>query len=230
MAKTILVVDDKKSLRDMVKAYLTQEGFRVVTADNGRRALLVARHEKPDLILLDIMMPEMDGYDFIRAYRRERDTPIILLTARLEEYDKVVGLELGADDYVTKPFGMRELVARIRAVLRRVSKEAPPPEVLRAANITLNQSNHEVTVAGQPVNLTPSEFDLLAILMSAPGRVFSRSELLMQLQGVTFESVERTIDVHVRNLRSKIEPDPGNPCCIETVFGVGYRFCAEASL
>ncbi len=228
MAKTILVVDDKKSLRDLVKAYLTQEGFRVVTAENGRRALFVARHERPDLILLDIMMPEMGGYDFIRTYRKERDTPIILLTARLEESDKVVGLELGADDYVTKPFGMRELVARIRAVLRRASKEAPLPEVLRAADIILDKSSHEVTAAGRPVNLTPSEFDLLAILISAPGRVFSRSELLMQLQGVTFESVERTIDVHVRNLRSKIEPDPGNPQYIETVFGVGYRFCAEA--
>ncbi|MFQ6102652.1 MAG: winged helix-turn-helix domain-containing protein, partial [Anaerolineae bacterium] len=184
--------------------------------------------EKPDLILLDIMMPEMDGYDFIRVYRKERDTPIILLTARLEESDKVVGLELGADDYVTKPFGMRELVARIRAVLRRASKEAPPPEVLRVADIALDQSSHEVTVAGRPVSLTPSEFDLLAILMSAPGRVFSRSELLMQLQGVSFESVERTVDVHIRNLRTKIEPDPGNPRYIETVFGVGYRFSAEA--
>lgn len=228
MAKTILVVDDKKSLRDLVKAYLTQEGFRVVTADNGRNALFVARHEKPDLILLDIMMPEMDGYDFIRVYRKERDTPIILLTARLEESDKVVGLELGADDYVTKPFGMRELAARIRAVLRRASKEAPPPEVLRVADITLDRGSHEVTVAGRPVSLTPSEFDLLAILMSAPGRVFSRSELLMQLQGVVFESVERTIDVHVRNLRAKIEPEPSNPRYIETVFGVGYRFYAEA--
>ena len=228
MPKTILVVDDKKSLRDLVKAYLTQEGFRVVTADNGRTALRVARHEKPDLILLDIMMPKMDGYEFIRVYRRERDTPIILLTARLEESDKVVGLELGADDYVTKPFGMRELVARIRAVLRRASKEAPPAEVLRVADVTLDRGSHEVTVAGRPISLTPSEFDLLAILMSAPGRVFSRSELLMQLQGVAFESVERTVDVHVSNLRTKIEPDPGNPCYIETVFGVGYRFCTEA--
>jgi len=228
MPKTILVVDDKKSLRDLVKAYLTQEGFRVVTANNGRVALHVARHEKPDLILLDIMMPEMDGYEFIRIYRRKRNTPIILLTAKLEESDKVVGLELGADDYVTKPFGMRELVARIRAVLRRASKEAPPPEVLRVADITLDKGSHEVTVAGRSVSLTPSEFDLLAILMSAPGHVFSRSELLMQLQGVVFESVERTIDVHIRNLRIKIEPDPGNPRYIETVFGVGYRFCAEA--
>jgi len=230
MAKTILVVDDKKSLRDLVKAYLTQEGFRVVTADSGRTALHVARHEKPDLILLDIMMPEMDGYEFIRIYRRERDTPIILLTAKLKESDKVVGLELGADDYVTKPFGMRELAARIRAVLRRASKEAPPPEVLRAADVTLDKSSHTVTVAGRPVSLTPSEFDLLAILMSAPERVFSRSALLFQLQGVAFESVERSIDVHIRNLRTKIEPDPGNPRYIETVFGVGYRFCAEAHL
>ncbi len=230
MAKTILVVDDKKSLRDLVKAYLTQEGFRVVAADNGRRALLVARNEKPDLILLDIMMPEMDGYEFIRIYRRERNTPIILLTAKLEESDKVVGLELGADDYVTKPFGMRELVARIRAVLRRASKEAPPPEVLRAADVILDRSSHTVTVAGRSVSLTPSEFDLLAILMSVPERVFSRSELLFQLQGVAFESVERSIDVHIRNLRTKIEPDPGNPRYIETVFGVGYRFCAEAHL
>ena len=163
MAKTILVVDDKKSLRDLVKAYLTEEGFRVVTANNGRDAIFLARHEKPDLILLDIMMPKMDGYEFIRVYRRERDTPIILLTARLEESDKVVGLELGADDYVTKPFGMRELVARIRAVLRRASKEAPPAEMLRVADITLDRGSHEVTVAGRPISLTPSEFDLLAV-------------------------------------------------------------------
>lgn len=228
MAKTILVVDDKKSLRDLVKAYLTQEGFRVVTANNGRRALLVARHEKPDLILLDIMMPEMDGYDFIRAYRRERDTPIILLTARLEESNKVVGLELGADDYVTKPFSMRELVARVRAVLRRIEKSPLPTEVLRVADITLDKSTRQVKVGDQLVKLTPSEFDLLAMLMSAPGRVFSRHALLEQVQGVAVDSLERSIDVHIRNLRTKIEPDPGNPRYIETVFGVGYRFCAEA--
>ena len=228
MAATVLVADDDRALLELMTMTLRKEGFRVVTADNGRTALRVARHEKPDLILLDIMMPEMDGYEFIRAYRRERDTPIILLTARLGESDKVVGLELGADDYVTKPFGMRELVARVRAVLRRASKEAPPAEVLRVADVTLDRGSHEVTVAGRPISLTPSEFDLLAVLMSAPGRVFSRAELLMQLQGVAFESVERTVDVHVRNLRIKIEPDPGNPCYIETVFGVGYRFCTEA--
>ena len=228
MPRTILVVDDKKSLRDLVKAYLTQEGFRVVTANNGRAALHVARREKPDLILLDIMMPEMDGYEFIRIYRRERDTPIILLTAKLEESDKVVGLELGADDYVTKPFGMRELVARIRAVLRRAGQAAPPPEVLRVADVTLDKSARQVKVGDQSVKLTPSEFDLLAALMSAPGHVFSRHALLEHVQGVAVDSLERSIDVHIRNLRTKIEPDPGNPRYIETVFGVGYRFCAEA--
>jgi len=196
----------------------------VVTADNGRNALFVARQQKPDLILLDIMMPEMDGYEFVRVYRKERDTPIILLTARLEETDKVLGLELGADDYVTKPFGMRELVARIRAVLRRSGQEAPQDAVLRVADITLDKSNRLVQVGDRLVHLTPSEFDLLAALMSAPGRVFSRDILLEQVQGVAFEGIERTIDVHIRNLRTKIEPDPRHPRYIETVFGVGYRF------
>ena len=228
MPRTILVVDDKKSLRDLVKAYLTQEGFRVVTADSGRTALRVARHEKPDLILLDIMMPEMDGYEFIRIYTKEKDTPIILLTAKLEESDRVLGLELGADDYVTKPFSMRELVARIRAVLRRIEKSPPSAEVLRVADVTLDKSTRQVKVGDQSVKLTPSEFDLLAALMSAPGRVLSRHALLEQVQGVAFDSLERSIDVHIRNLRTKIEPDPGNPRYIETVFGVGYRFCAEA--
>ena len=233
MPKTILVVDDKKSLRDLVKAYLTQEGFRVVTANNGRTALRMARHEKPDLILLDIMMPEMDGYEFIRAYTREKDTPIILLTARLEESDRVLGLELGADDYVTKPFSMRELVARIRAVLRRIDKTdngSSPTEILRVADIALDKSTRQVSVGNRLVKLTPTEFELLAALMSAPGRVLSRLMLLEQVQGIAFNSLERSIDVHIRNLRTKIEPDPSNPRYIETVFGVGYRFCAEAHL
>ncbi len=227
MTKTILVVDDKKNLRDLVKAYLTKEGFRVVTAEDGRNALFVARQEKPDLIILDIMMPEMDGYEFMRIFTREKETPIILLTAKLEESDKVLGLELGADDYVTKPFSMRELVARVRAVLRRVNKDALVTEVLRAADIMLDKGARQVQVGNRPVNLTPSEFDLLTTLMSTPGRVFSRSELLDYLQGDTFERVERTIDVHIRNLRAKIEPDPKNPRYVETVFGVGYRFCPD---
>jgi two-component system alkaline phosphatase synthesis response regulator PhoP len=222
MPKTILVVDDKASVRVMIKDYLQEKGFQVVTAENGQQALYVARHEKPDLILLDIMMPEMDGYEFIPAFRKESETPIILLTAKLEESDKVLGLELGADDYVTKPFGMRELVARIRAVLRRTGRDSGANEVLRVAGIVLDQNSRLVKVEDQFVDLTPSEFQLLTVLMGSPGRVFSRQDILDQLQGSAW--VERTVDVHVRNLRAKIEPNPGQPRYIETVFGVGYRF------
>ncbi len=222
--KTILVVDDKSSVRTLLQDYLTEEGYRVVTAENGRNALYAARQEKPDLVLLDIMMPEMDGYDFIRAYRKESNTPVILLTAKPEESDKVLGLELGADDYVTKPFGMKELVARIHAALRRAGQPPAPSAVLRQGDITLDQDKHTVTVRGEAVRLTPSEFDLLQVLMQAPGRVFSRLDLLEAVQGTSFEGIARTIDVHIRNLRTKIEPDPAQPRYIETVFGVGYRF------
>ncbi len=227
MPKKNLVVDDKANVRTLVREYLTEQGFQIVTADNGQNALYNARHEKPDLILLDIMMPEMDGYEFIRVYRKESETPIILLTAKLEESDKVIGLELGADDYVTKPFGMRELVARINTVLRRAIKAAPPSRVLRAADIVLDQDTHSVRVRDQDVRLTPSEFDLLAVLMSSPGRVFSRLELLDELQGTTFEGIARTIDQHVRNLRAKIEVNPAEPEYVQTVFGVGYRFAGK---
>jgi DNA-binding response OmpR family regulator len=206
----------------MVKDYLQEKGYRVVTAENGQDALYVARHEKPDLILLDIMMPELDGYEFIATYRKEADTPIILLTAKLEEEDKVLGLELGADDYLTKPFGLRELMARIRAVLRRAGQETSASGSLRVADIILDPDSRLVTVGERLIDLTPSEFQLLAVLMSAPGRVFSRQNLLNHLQGSAW--VERTVDVHVRNLRAKIEPDPGQPRYIETVFGAGYRF------
>ena len=230
MPKTILVVDDKASVRTLVRDYLTAENFRVVTASNGRDALFVARDEKPDLILLDIMMPEMTGYEFLQAYRKERNTPVILLTAKLEESDKVLGLELGADDYVTKPFGMRELVARIRAVLRRIGQDTPSDaQRVRVFDIVLDKSEHTVQVNNRPVRLTPSEFELLATLMSAPGHVFSRAALLEKLQGIAFESIERTVDVHIRNLRTKIEPDPSEPRYIETVFGVGYRFRSDTS-
>ncbi|MBT6812800.1 MAG: response regulator transcription factor [Anaerolineae bacterium] len=222
--KTILVVDDNASIRTLVRDYLTEQGMRVVPADNGQNALYTARQEKPDLILLDIMMPEMDGYQFVTAYRKENDAPIILLTAKLEENDKVLGLELGADDYITKPFGMRELLARIRAVLRRAGADVFQPDSLRVADILLERDTRQVRVDGESVTLTPSEFDLLIALMESPGRVFSRADLLIKLQGTSFEGVERTIDVHIRNLRTKIEPDPTNPRYIETVFGVGYRF------
>ncbi len=224
MAKTILVVDDTESLRTLVKSYLSQEGFRVITAADGRQALFLARDEKPDLILLDLMMPEMGGYEFMRVYGREADTPIIILTAKVEESDKVLGLELGADDYVTKPFGMRELTARVRAVLRRAGKTPPQAELLRAGDITLDRNGRLVKVNGEYIDLTPSEFDLLAALMAAPGRAFSRLDLLDLLQGNAYEGYERTIDVHIRNLRSKIEPNTRNPHYVETVYGVGYRF------
>lgn len=227
MAQTVLVVDDAENLRVLLKSYLAQEGYRVVTANNGREALFAARQEKPDIIILDLMMPEMGGYDFMRHYSRDGNAPIILLTAKIEESDKVLGLELGADDYVTKPFSMRELAARIRAVLRRAGKATPQAEVLRAGEITLDRGGRLVQVANQTVNLTPSEFDLLAALMAEPGRAFSRADLLDLLQGTTFEGYERTIDVHVRNLRTKIEPDPSQPRYIETVYGYGYRLSPD---
>lgn len=227
MTHKILIVDDDKELRNLVKSYLVEEGFQAVTASDGREALFVARQERPDLIILDLMMPEMGGYEFIRVYGRESVAPIILLTAKLEEGDKVLGLELGADDYVTKPFSLRELTARVRAVLRRVGKEAPESEILRVADITLDVAGRITTVGDQRVDLTPSEFVLLTTLMSAPGRTFSRLELLDRLQDTTYEGYERTIDVHIRRLRTKIEPDPGNPRYVETVFGFGYRFASS---
>ncbi len=227
MANTIMVVDDEKRLVSLLESYLDQEGFRVVKASNGREALHLARQEKPDLIVLDIMMPEMDGYEFMRLHRKERNTPIILLTAKVEDDDKVIGLELGADDYVTKPFRPRELLARIRAVLRRVGETEPTAEVLRSADITLDREGHTVKVSDEYVDLTPSEFDILATLMSAPGRTFSRLDLLDRIQGTAFEGYERTIDVHIKNLRAKIEPDPRSPRYVKTVYGVGYRFARE---
>lgn len=225
VANTILVVDDRRELVTMVRDYLTAEGFRVFSAYDGQEALFVAREERPDLIILDLMMPKMGGYDFIRAYTRESDTPIIILTARLEESDKVLGLELGADDYVTKPFSMRELTARVRALLRRASKESSAPDVLAAGNVVLDRGRRTVRIEDRDIDdLTPSEFGLLEALMSAPGRVYSRYDLLEHLQGDAYEGYERTIDVHIRNLRAKIEPDPRHPQYVETVYGVGYRF------
>lgn len=227
MPKTILVVDDEERLRSLLRAYLSQEGYRLLTASNGNEALHLARHEKPDLIILDLMMPGMDGYAFMRQYRAEGHSPVIMLTARVEEADAVVGLEMGADDYVTKPFSPRVLSARIRAVLRRAGHVPPQGEVIRAADVVLDRGTRAVRVGERDVHLTPFEFDLLAALMSAPGRVYSRLELLDRVQGTLYEGYERTIDVHVRNLRAKIEADSSNPRYIETVYGVGYRFTSE---
>jgi two-component system, OmpR family, alkaline phosphatase synthesis response regulator PhoP len=224
MTKKILIIDDKPELRTLLKSYFAQEGFTTLTAGNGREGLFAARYERPDLIILDLMMPEMGGFDFMRAYTRQAATPIIVLTAKLEENDKVLGLELGADDYVTKPFSPRELTARVRAIFRRLEKHIGDQDILRSGELELDRGGHCLTVAGKPVDLTPSEFDLLATLMAAPGRVFSRLELLDRLQGSAYEGYERTIDVHVRNLRTKIETNPAHPYYVETVYGAGYRF------
>lgn len=227
MPQTILVVDDQSSVRQLVQDYLTEQGFRVVTATDGQNAIYAARHEKPDLILLDIMMPRMDGYQFLRQFREEAQTPVIIITAREEETDAVLGLDLGADDYVVKPFRMRELTARIRAVLRRMEDTPQRNEVLNGEGIELDRRTHEVTVQGTAITLTPIEFDLLATLMRSPGRVFSRDELVAELSDSGFAGLESTLNVHIRNLRMKIEDDPGHPRYVETVFGIGYRFHRE---
>jgi DNA-binding response OmpR family regulator len=222
-----MVVDDEAKLRDLIRVYLEQEGYRVVEAGHGREALYVARVEKPDLIILDLMMPEMGGYDFMRAFSKEAETPVIMLTAKLEDQDKILGLELGADDYITKPFNVRELIARVRAVLRRATKAATEPDLLRAADIVLDRAGRTVKVGEHYVDLTPSEFAILATLIAAPGQVFSRLDLLDRVSGEAYEGYERTIDVHIRNLRTKIEPDPKNPIYVDTVYGMGYRFAVR---
>jgi len=224
MAETIMVVDDQSSVRQLLQEYLTEQGFRVVSAADCQTALYMARHEQPDLVLLDVMMPKMDGYQFLRQFRQERRTPVIIVTAREDETDAVLGLDLGADDYVSKPFRMRELLARIRAVLRRADGNGERFEVLRAGEVVLDERTHSVAVKGMPVTLTPIEFDLLAILMRSPGRVFTRNELVDLLSGSGFAGLDSTLNVHVRNLRLKIEPDPAAPTYVETIFGVGYRF------
>jgi two-component system alkaline phosphatase synthesis response regulator PhoP len=227
LAKKILVVDDKKEIRTLLKQYLSQEGFEIATAADGQEALFLARQGKPDLIILDLMMPEMGGYEFMRVYNRESNTPIIIVTAKLEENDKVLGLELGADDYITKPFSMRELTARVHAVLRRMEHQTKTSDTLKASDITVDLSGRMVLVKGKQIDLTPTEFDLLATLISTPGRTFTRLELLDHLQGNAFEGYIRTIDVHIRNLRAKIEADTSNPLYIQTVYGIGYRFASQ---
>lgn len=225
----ILIVDDKFSVTRLVAEYLESKGFKTITARDGTQALTEARINHPHLILLDIMMPHMDGFEFIKTYRKESAVPIILLTAKIEETDKVVGLGLGADDYVTKPFSMAELVARIEAVLRRVNHALDEDQELHYANLRINPKTFEVYLNDQEVSLTPTEFHILWLLAKNPGQVFSREQILKNVQGDTFESLEKTINVHIRNLRVKIEADPSNPRFIQTVFGIGYRFNNEVS-
>ena len=222
--KTILVVDDEPGIVRLVRDYLEHGGFTVLTASDGEAALRASRTIKPDLVVLDLGLPGLDGLDVTRALRREGPVPIIMLTARSEESDKLVGLELGADDYLTKPFSPKELVARVRAVLRRTEGLEARPEVIRAGDVELDNTRLSVTVNGRAVDLTPTEFQLLATLARQPGRVFTRAQLLDAVHGVAVESYERAIDAHVKNLRRKLEPNPHAPRYLLTVFGVGYKF------
>jgi two-component system alkaline phosphatase synthesis response regulator PhoP len=224
VSQTILVVDDEARIVKLVRDYLTRAGFDVLDARDGDAALTMARVERPDLIILDLMLPGVDGLDVCRRLRQESDVPIIMLTARVEEADRIVGLELGADDYVTKPFSPGELVARVRATLRRASGEMGPSTMLRAGDVKLDTASLTATVAGEPVDLTPTEFQLLAALVRQPGRIFTREQLLEAVHGVAFDGYDRSVDSHVKNLRRKIESDPRQPRYIQTVYGVGYRF------
>jgi two-component system alkaline phosphatase synthesis response regulator PhoP len=224
MAKKILVVDDEPKIVQLARDYLEHAGFEVVTASTGNGALALTRTEKPDLIVLDLGLPEMDGLDVTRALRRDSNLPIIMLTARAEESDKLIGLELGADDYLTKPFSPKELVARARALFRRIDSVAAGDEIIRAADVTLDVPRLRVTVGTQEVDLTATEFQLLATLARQPGRIFTRSQLLDAVHGIAFESYERAIDAHVKNIRRKLEPNPREPRYLLTVYGVGYKF------
>jgi DNA-binding response OmpR family regulator len=220
-------VDDEPKIIQIARDYLEHAGFSVLEARGGKSALAVVRAEKPDLLILDLGLPDMDGLDVCRAVRRDSNVPIIMLTARDQDADKVAGLELGADDYVTKPFSPKVLVARVRAVLRRLEGAGAGAEVIRAGGLELDVPRMRLTVAGRGVEVTPSEFQLLAALARQPGRIFTRAQLLDALHGVAFESYERAIDAHVKNLRRKIEPDPREPRYLLTVYGVGYKLAEE---
>ncbi|HEY7940507.1 MAG TPA: response regulator transcription factor [Candidatus Limnocylindrales bacterium] len=225
--QTILVVDDEPRIAQLARDYLEHAGFAVLTAGDGHGALATAHARRPDLVVLDLGLPGMDGLDVARALRRESDVPIIMLTARDDELDRVLGLELGADDYVTKPFSPRELVARVRAVLRRAERAQVPTDVIRVGDLVMDVARMRVEVAGRPVDLTATEFQLLTALARQPGRIFTRAQLLDAVHGVAFESYERAIDTHIKNLRRKVEPEPRQPRYILTVYGVGYRLADE---
>lgn len=224
MNERILVVDDEPKIVKLARDYLEQGGFRVQSADNGTTALAAARHERPDLVVLDLNLPGMDGLDVCRALRRESDVPIIMLTARVEETDRLIGLELGADDYITKPFSPRELVARVRTVLRRVRGDYEPSSTLQAADLEIDLNGHKVSRNGDVVRLTRIEFNLLSVLAQNPGQTFSRAQLLDKLHGVSTGGYDRSVDAHIKNLRKKLEVDPADPQYILTVYGIGYQF------
>jgi len=221
--KRILVVDDEKKIVDIVKAYLEREGYRVVVAHDGRLALHLARTQSPDLIILDLMLPEISGWDVCRTLRTESNVPIIMLTARDDDSDKIVGLELGADDYVVKPFNPKELMSRVRAVLRRSESAVVKTKRIEITGLSIDLEKHEVRRGEKLLELTPTEFELLRVLAEAPGRVYSRMQLLDKVQGSAYEGYERVIDSHIKNLRKKVETDPDLPRYIVTVRGIGYK-------
>ena len=222
--KHILVVDDEPRIAEIARDYLERAGFTVTTAGSGADALAFARSRRPDLIVLDLGLPHVDGLDVTRTLRRQSSVPIIMLTARVDESDKLIGLELGADDYVTKPFSPKELVARVRAVFRRIDAAPERGDIIRAGEVTLDKRRMQASVGAQSIDLTSTEFELLATLASQPGRVFTRAQLLDAIRGVEVESFDRAIDAHVKNVRRKLEPDPRNPRYVLTVHGVGYKF------
>jgi len=221
--KKVLVVDDDVKTVELVRLYLDRDGYQVLTAYDGIEALRLARESYPDLIVLDLMLPDIDGLEVCRTLRHESDVPIIMLTARTTDQDKLTGLDLGADDYVTKPFSPKELAARVRAVLRRLPGERGPEEI-KSGELSIDFTKHEAWLAGRPLNLTSVEFKLLGVLAKEPSRVFSRASLIEEALGYDFEGFDRTIDVHILNLRRKLEPDPSHPRYIKTVYGVGYKF------
>jgi DNA-binding response OmpR family regulator len=222
--KTVLVVDDEPSIAEIAGDYLRHGGFGVITASNGVDALALARAQRPDLIVLDLGLPRMDGIEVAKTLRREGNVPIIMLTARIEESDRLAGLELGADDYMTKPFSPRELVARVRSVLRRVDAAGAGSDVVRRGDLVIDNTRMQVTRNGAAIDLTATEFQLFAALARQPGRIFTRAQLLDAVRGSDVESFERAIDTHIKNIRRKVEPDPRNPRYVLTVYGMGYRF------
>jgi DNA-binding response OmpR family regulator len=225
---TILIIEDEAELVRVLRSYLENAGYSVLTAGRGDTGLSTWEHQRPDLVILDLNLPGMDGLDVAREIRRKSNTPIIMLTARVEEMDQLVGLEVGADDYITKPFSPRIVIARVRALLRRAEPATEESTaILRAADLEIDLQAHRVSQSGAPVELTPTEFSILAALVAQPGRAFSRLQLLQESQGVAYEGYERTVDAHIKNLRAKLEPDPKAPRYIETVFGVGYRFIRD---
>ena len=221
---TILIIEDEVELVKVLRSYLEDAGVNVVTAYRGDSGLSTWEHKRPDLVILDLNLPGMDGLDVAREIRRKSDTPIIMLTARVEETDQLIGLELGADDYITKPFSPRLVLARVRALLRRTSSTPAKSRLIQVVDLEIDLDAHSVTQGDEPLELTPSEFNLLTTMASQPGRAFSRMQLLESALGSAFEGYERTIDAHIKNLRAKLEPDPKNPYYIETVYGIGYRF------